>query len=142
MATGKKPDRRTQAAPRKRAGRPAAAARKQPWRPARRAKGEGAGAAHAAPDGRPGTAEERTVAALHANGFERAVALEPEPRNLRLLSINLAANGLSERVQTLPVAISSAPGKGRLVVAEKRFGVHEIAERGEGADAAHTIEID
>jgi FkbM family methyltransferase len=83
-----------------------------------------------------------TVPALFSNGFERAVALEPEPRNLKMLRINVAINGLSDRVQTLPVGASNAPGTARLVVTEHRSGVHEIATAGdEKTDRMIEIEL-
>jgi FkbM family methyltransferase len=51
-----------------------------------------------------------TVSALAHHGFERAVAIEPDPDNVRLLRANLALNGLDERATVVPAAVSSAPG--------------------------------
>jgi FkbM family methyltransferase len=68
-----------------------------------------------------------TIAALHANGFPRAVALEPEPRNQRLLRLNVALNGFWERVQIHAAGVSDASGQARLVVMEQKSGTHEVA---------------
>jgi FkbM family methyltransferase len=68
-----------------------------------------------------------TVPALYENGFTRAVALEPEPRNVRLLRINIAINGFADRVQVLQMAASNACGTGHLRVFVDRWGIHEIA---------------
>ena len=38
-----------------------------------------------------------TVSGLRQHGFERAVACEPEPRNVLLLELNIVANDLRER---------------------------------------------
>ena len=76
-----------------------------------------------------------TVAALYANGFTRALALEPEPRNVRLLRINIAVNGFADRVQLLQVAASDALGTGHLRVFGDRWGLHEMV-RAKGARAA------
>jgi FkbM family methyltransferase len=51
-----------------------------------------------------------TVSALAHHGFERAVAIEPDPDNLRLLRANLALNDMDERVRVVPAAVSAAPG--------------------------------
>jgi len=87
-----------------------------------------------------------TVAALHANGFSRAVALEPEPRNQRLLGVNIALNGFADRVQTFAYGVSDAPGKARLLVVEDKSGTHEVAvpanEKGADGDGRHLIDIE
>jgi FkbM family methyltransferase len=51
-----------------------------------------------------------TVSALAHQGFERAVAIEPDPDNLRLLRANLALNRLGDSVTVVPAAISDTPG--------------------------------
>ena len=51
-----------------------------------------------------------TISALAQHGFDRAVAIEPDRDNLRLLRANVALNGLEERVTIVPAAISDAPG--------------------------------
>ena len=51
-----------------------------------------------------------TVSALAHHGFERGVAIEPDPDNLRLLRANVALNGLDERATVVAAAVSDAPG--------------------------------
>jgi FkbM family methyltransferase len=52
-----------------------------------------------------------TITALISHGFARAVALEPDPDNLRLLRTNIALNGLVERATVVPAAVSSNAGQ-------------------------------
>jgi FkbM family methyltransferase len=49
-----------------------------------------------------------TVAALRWHGFSRALACECDPAAGRVLRVNLAANGLGERVRALPVGFSDS----------------------------------
>jgi FkbM family methyltransferase len=51
-----------------------------------------------------------TVSALAHHGFERAVSIEPDPDNLRLLRANLALNDMDRRATVVPAAVSSSPG--------------------------------
>jgi FkbM family methyltransferase len=70
----------------------------------------------AAPDGRVfvdvganiGTT---TLPALARYGFERAIAVEPEPENVRLLRANAALNRLDQRVVVVEAAVGSSPGR-------------------------------
>jgi FkbM family methyltransferase len=87
-----------------------------------------------------------TVAALRAADFRRAVCLEPEPRNQRLLRVNIELNDLSERVQVIGSGASDTLGKARLLVSEDKSGIHEVAEPGseneEWAEGRRPMEID
>lgn len=47
------------------------------------------------------------IALLRENFFEKAVAFEPSPRNFRLLQKNVAQNGLSDKIECFPLALSS-----------------------------------
>jgi FkbM family methyltransferase len=67
-----------------------------------------------------------TVPALRSHGFKRAVACEPEPRNLFLLELNLVANRLEHDVEICRAAIGEADGEVELLVSERRGGVHEV----------------
>ena len=58
-----------------------------------------------------------TISALREHGFERAVACEPEVRNVRLLELNLVANGLRERVKVCPIAVGDSDRDVELLVA-------------------------
>jgi len=67
-----------------------------------------------------------TVAALMNHGFERAIAFEPEPENVRLLTANLALNGLADRVTVRPVAVSDAEGPLPFLLHPSNSGGHEV----------------
>jgi FkbM family methyltransferase len=68
-----------------------------------------------------------TIPALVSHGFDTAVALEPEPENVRVLRMNVLLNDLDERVTVLPVAASNEIGRSELVVDRSRGGKHWIA---------------
>jgi FkbM family methyltransferase len=67
-----------------------------------------------------------TVAALTNQGFERAIAFEPEPENVRLLTANIALNGLADRVTVRPVAVSDVEGPLSFLLHPFSFGGHEV----------------
>jgi len=52
-----------------------------------------------------------TIPALTRHGFARAVAVEPDPDNIRLLRVNVALNRLHERVTVIQAAVSDTPRK-------------------------------
>ena len=52
-----------------------------------------------------------TIPALTRHGFARAVCVEPDPDNIRLLRVNVALNGLYERVRVMQAAVADTPGK-------------------------------
>jgi FkbM family methyltransferase len=68
-----------------------------------------------------------TIPAVLAHGFAKAVAIEPEPENVRVLRLNVILNDLEDRVTVLPVAASNAVGSSELVVNRSRGGKHWIA---------------
>ena len=51
-----------------------------------------------------------TLCALREAGFERALAIEPDPRTLPLLRANLALNGVDGRATVLPFAVAQGQG--------------------------------
>jgi FkbM family methyltransferase len=67
-----------------------------------------------------------TVYALHTGTFTRAVALEPEPRNARLLAMNLDVNGFAQRVVVVPKAAGGAAGRAALHLHPRNKGAHAI----------------
>jgi FkbM family methyltransferase len=68
-----------------------------------------------------------SIPALLTHGFETAVAIEPEPENVRVLRMNVLLNDLEDRVTVLGVAASNEVGRSELVVDRSRGGKHWIA---------------
>lgn len=58
--------------------------------------------------------------------FRRALAFEPDPNNFRLLSKNIAQNGLGERIVPLQYALSSHAGEVDLELSPDNYGDHRI----------------
>lgn len=68
-----------------------------------------------------------TVDALLHFGFGRAVCFEPDADNVRLLRMNLALNGLEDRVEVRPLALSDVDGTAVLARSARNFGDHRLA---------------
>ena len=68
----------------------------------------------------------QTVYAMQSGRFARAVAFEPEPRNAALLRMNLAANGLTERVVVVEKAVGERAGAAMLHLHPRNKGHHTI----------------
>jgi FkbM family methyltransferase len=66
------------------------------------------------------------IALLKHGWFERAVAFEPAPENLRRLEHNVAQNGYANRIIRLPYALSSANGTRELELSEFNSGDNRI----------------
>jgi FkbM family methyltransferase len=69
-----------------------------------------------------------TVSAIRRHGFSHAVALEPEPRNFRLLRLNTVVNDIEARVTALPVAVSDRAGDVKLALYPGMSGGHKLAQ--------------
>jgi FkbM family methyltransferase len=67
------------------------------------------------------------IPAVLAHGFMRALAIEPEPENFRVLRMNILLNDVEDRVDALAVAVSNEVGRSELVVNRGRGGKHWIA---------------
>ena len=67
-----------------------------------------------------------TIYALRTGRFERAIAFEPEPRNARLLAMNLEVNGLSAAVVVVRKAAGAAIGGAVLHLHPRNTGAHAI----------------
>jgi FkbM family methyltransferase len=67
-----------------------------------------------------------TVYALQTGRFARALACEPEPKNLQLLGMNMAANGLSVRVRIIPKALGAQAGTATLHLHPRNKGGHSL----------------
>lgn len=67
-----------------------------------------------------------TAYALLSGRFARAISCEPEPKNLRLLEMNMAANGLSSRVRVVPKALGAQAGSAVLHLHPRNKGGHSL----------------
>ncbi len=66
----------------------------------------------------------------------RAVAVEPEPANLRLLRANIALNGLDDRIAVMGCALGESEGRGDLELSPVNFGDHRLRDSGPVAPGA------
>jgi FkbM family methyltransferase len=83
-----------------------------------------------------------TIYALRTGRFARAIAFEPEPRNARLLAMNIEANGLSEAVVVVRKAAGAAAGTAELHLHPRNTGAHAIdAPPSVDADASLAVPI-
>ncbi len=67
-----------------------------------------------------------SVGMLHTGEMEKAIAIEPEPRNFSLLQRNVLLNGLTEKVVCLPFAASHEKGKVSFELSENNGGDHRV----------------
>jgi FkbM family methyltransferase len=67
-----------------------------------------------------------TIYALRTGRFGRAVAFEPEPRNAKLLAMNLEANDLAQAVVVIRKAAGAAPGTAVLHLHPRNTGAHAL----------------
>ena len=67
-----------------------------------------------------------TIYALRTGRFRGAVAFEPEPRNARLLAMNIEENGLSQAVTVVRKAAGAAAGEAVLHLHPRNTGAHSI----------------
>jgi FkbM family methyltransferase len=72
------------------------------------------------------------VALLRHGWFDRAVAFEPAPPNLRLLEMNVAQNGFDGRILRLPYALSSRDGELELELSDYNSGDNRIRHSAAG----------
>ncbi len=66
------------------------------------------------------------VYALRTGHFARAVAFEPEPRNVRLMEMNFAANNVAGATQVITKAAGAAAGTATLHLHPRNKGAHAI----------------
>jgi FkbM family methyltransferase len=67
-----------------------------------------------------------TAYALQSGRFARAISCEPEPKNLRLLEMNMAANALTPRVRIVPTALGAQTGTATLHLHPRNKGAHSL----------------
>jgi FkbM family methyltransferase len=80
-----------------------------------------------------------TLAAL--NRFDRAIAVEAEPRNAALLRANAALNGLEDRVSVVEAACSSTAGEVELRLSHGHHGGHAVGRPKAGEESLHVPAI-
>lgn len=83
----------------------------------------------------------QTVYALNHGWFARAISFEPEPRNRRLLKLNIAANHLDDRVTVFGAAVGAAAGSAALHLHPRNKGAHSIAII-PTHDSSETVEVE
>ncbi len=66
------------------------------------------------------------IALMLQNYFKRAIAFEPDPKNFRLLVKNVAQNGLENRIDCFPYALSSAAGEAELELSPHNSGDNHL----------------
>jgi FkbM family methyltransferase len=81
-----------------------------------------------------------TVYAMRTGHFARAVAFEPEPRNARLLVMNLEANGLGASTVVIPKAAGAQGGRAVLHLHPRNKGAHSL-DSSPSLDGQEAIEV-
>jgi FkbM family methyltransferase len=81
-----------------------------------------------------------TLPAL-ALGFDRAVAIEPSPENVRLLRANATLNGLEGRLTVIEAAAADRAGRGALRVHAKNSGGHRLHDDGIPVDLVRLADV-
>jgi len=81
-----------------------------------------------------------TLYAMHSGAFARALAFEPEPNNARLLTMNVAANALADRVTVVQVALGDREDRAVLHLHPRNKGAHAIGAP-PSPDASESVEV-
>jgi FkbM family methyltransferase len=81
-----------------------------------------------------------TVYAMRTGHFARAVAFEPEPRNARLLGMNLEANGLGASTVVIPKAAGAQAGRAVLHLHPRNKGAHSL-DSSPSLDGQESVEV-
>ena len=71
-----------------------------------------------------------SIGMLHLGELDRAIAIEPEPRNFVLLRHNVRQNSLNDRVVCLPAAASNQKGELPFEVSSTNDGDHRVRTNG------------
>jgi FkbM family methyltransferase len=83
-----------------------------------------------------------TLTATACFGAEGSYAFEPDPVNFRTLAVNVAANGLGERVSAFEVALTDSSDTVELERSPTNAGDHRVRTGGAPADPAReTVEV-
>jgi FkbM family methyltransferase len=82
-----------------------------------------------------------TLYAMRSGQFQRALSVEPAPANLRLLQLNMHANGLEEKVKVRANALSDIRGVMQLALSKANCGDHRVINN-PATSGENTIEIE
>jgi len=87
-----------------------------------------------------------TVPAVREFGAARVVAIEPNARNVKILSANVLLNDIADRVTVVHAAAADEEGEVELEVSDKSVGDHRVrrptSERAEmGEDERTTVKV-
>src|SRR5262249_5079594 len=82
-----------------------------------------------------------TLAARLVGRSGKVIAVEPEPRNYKLLRANIERNGLTN-VQSFNCALGDGPGEAQLRRSVWNFGDHTISRTGGSGNAFVTVPIE
>lgn len=79
-----------------------------------------------------------SIGLLCTEEFEKAIAIEPEPRNFSMLQHNVIQNGLEDRIISLPLAVSNEKAEIQFELSHNNFGDHRVRinSRGQNSDSA------
>lgn len=80
--------------------------------------------------------------ALAWHGFARAVAIEPDPENARILRAAAALNGLEDRLTVVEAAAGAAAGQVELLRSQRNSGAHRLARPGEEGITVEATTLD
>jgi FkbM family methyltransferase len=86
-----------------------------------------------------------SIMALSQHGFARAVSIEPDPDNVRMLHASAALNGLADRIRVIQAALADSAAKWFFVPGRRRGGWAEgrlTAKPSAGASAVETVRLD
>ena len=81
------------------------------------------------------------VPALILHGFERGVAIEPDPENRKVLRASLALNEVDDRVEVVGAAASSGPGEATFTRQRWGGGKHRIGSGRLSDDPAQASDL-
>lgn len=81
------------------------------------------------------------IPALTRHGFARAIAIEPDPGNVRILRANLALNGLHADVSVVHAALSDSPGRLWFVPGRHKGGTAKGRLRNEPGSDAERVDV-
>jgi FkbM family methyltransferase len=84
------------------------------------------------------------LVAVTVHGFQRALALEPEPGNFALLRANAALNLLDDRIDSRRLAASAGAGHVELALTPVNSGSHQVrrAKRGQQSIQVDAVALD